>query len=235
MSATSDPAPERVCIIDGEPLTPARLCPAGHDDADRDRFAAEYFMDRCGICGGQLADWQAGEATCENSHTPDELAAWADYISGGEDHLPGCQEFADMGGEANCTCGGMMCDSSFTTGPRSDPYGTGCEYIRRDHPRTPDGQLLHRGPDPMIDGEYIEWTGGGYAAGDPLPRTIVNHLLPCPLLPEGQFVYDEVLYDHMADEHGWLMGGFERDDFDTLRALHRVALDALASRTAAAR
>ena len=183
------------------------------------------YPNLCGICNALLGDEQR-EAECLAGHTAAELAAWDDFCSGGEDHLPDCHEFTDMDGSAQCSCGGMRCSADFTTGPRQDPYGTECDYIRRDHPRTGDGRhLLHRGPDPMIEGEVIQWTGGGYAAGDALPRTIVAHLLPCPLLPEGEFTYDAVLYDHMADEHGWDLGDARRDDYDTLRVIHRLTLD----------
>ena len=93
-----------------------------------------------------------------------------------DQHLPDCKEFRDYDGSVQCTCGGDQCDSGFSMGPAHDPYGVECEYIRRDHPKDGNGQLLHVGlnPLPAPGKEVIEWTGGGYCAGDPLPAHVVR-------------------------------------------------------------
>lgn len=230
---TTTPAPRPAfCPVCGTPEGDCPICgteggcPKGHTDADHASYDAylSHLASQCPVCGAGHLDTPGDPATCSAGHTDAELAAYAEWASGGEDHLPGCQEFADMGGEANCTCGGMGCDAGWTTGPREDPYGVSCQYIRRDHPRGPDGNLLHRGPDPLGDtGWLLEWTGGGTCVGDPLPHKLVRHLVECPAVAEP--VRDEDLWTHMRDVHEWLMGGFERDDYSTLRAIHRVALE----------
>ena len=64
-----------------------------------------------------------------------------------------------------------MCHQSFTRGPSWDPYGTNCE-LEAGH------KGPHRGHDPFGVDAMIEWEGGGYCAGDPLPvrnvRTITH-------------------------------------------------------------
>lgn len=69
------------------------------------------------------------------------------------------------------------CGMSITYGPREDPYGASCDLPREDHPRDENGKLLHEGDDSLADGR-IRWTGGGSAAGDPLPFHIVEHINP---------------------------------------------------------
>jgi len=91
-------------------------------------------------------------------------------------HTADCVWFTDMDGSEHCTCGGEQCDSGFSMGPDHDPYGVHCQYIRRDHPRDDHGRLLHAGDNPLPapGEEVIEWTGGGYCVGDPLPYHIVR-------------------------------------------------------------
>jgi hypothetical protein len=95
------------------------------------------------------------------------------------DHLPDCEMFTDFDGPAGCSCGGFPCESGFSIGPAHDPYGVSCEYIQRDHPAR-GGRRIHRGvsplPGPGPEPQYVEWAGGGYCAGDPLPVRDVVHL-----------------------------------------------------------
>jgi len=95
------------------------------------------------------------------------------------DHLPDCEMFTDYDGSAGCSCGGFPCESGFSIGPARDPYGVSCEYILRDHPAR-GGRRIHRGvsplPGPGPEPQYVEWAGGGYCAGDPLPVRDVVHL-----------------------------------------------------------
>jgi hypothetical protein len=218
------------CAICGRPAAGAADCTMGHTAADRASFEAYLaeMASQCPMCqDGRLAT-PGDEATCENRHTAAELAEYALWCSGGEDHLDDCQEFTDMGGEHACTCGGMGCDAGWTTGPSHDPYGVSCDYIRRDHPRTPDGKhLLHRGGDPFLEDELLEWTGGGTIVGDAVPHTVVRHLAACPLAPEP--VPDEDLYEHIVRDHQRPAvlgaGPGVRGNPDALRVLHRMLRD----------
>lgn len=94
------------------------------------------------------------------------------------DHRPGCETIADYDGTPACTCGGFPCESSFSYGPPGDPYQVACQYLQRDHPLR-GGLQVHRGvnplPGPGPEPQYLEWTGGGRCAGDPLPvRNLVR-------------------------------------------------------------
>lgn len=63
----------------------------------------------------------------------------------------------------------VYCGRSLKIGPAHDPYGTECDL--------PVGHAgAHEGQHPLIDDERVRWTGGGYAAGDPLPYKITEHL-----------------------------------------------------------
>ena len=59
-----------------------------------------------------------------------------------------------------------LCWASYVTAG-SDPYGTSCDL--------PAGHRgSHEGEHPLRDDARLSWSGGGYCAGDPLPRTHVR-------------------------------------------------------------
>jgi hypothetical protein len=62
--------------------------------------------------------------------------------------------------EAYLTEMDAMCGRSITIGPRHDPYGLSCEEEK--------GHSGHHRA-PIFEGQWYEWLGGGYAAGDQLP------------------------------------------------------------------
>lgn len=53
------------------------------------------------------------------------------------------------------------CEAGFVTGGQ-DPYGTQCDLA-------PGNTGPHRRADPFGGDDHVEWSGGGTAAGDPLP------------------------------------------------------------------
>jgi len=121
-----------------------------------------------------------------DEHDYDEEAVSRPLIAGeheGEgpsgDHLPDCEMFTGYDGSAACSCGGIPCESGFSIGPAHDPYGVSCEYIQREHPER-GGRRIHRGvsplPGPGPEPQYLEWSGGGYCARDPLPVRDIVHL-----------------------------------------------------------
>jgi hypothetical protein len=61
-----------------------------------------------------------------------------------------------------------MCRREYVTGGR-DPVGTYCAR--------PNGHAgKHRGPDPYLDDAEIEWSGGGFLMGDPVPAHDVRRV-----------------------------------------------------------
>jgi hypothetical protein len=129
---------------------------------------------------------QLEDAVNSDEHDYDEEAASHPLIVDeheGEgpsgEHLPDCEMFTGYDGSAGCSCGGFPCESGFSIGPARDPYGISCEHIQRDHPAR-GGRRIHRGvnplPGPGPEPQYVEWAGGGYCAGDPLPVRDVVHL-----------------------------------------------------------
>ena len=102
----------------------------------------------------------------------------------GEQEIVAEFEFRDMDGSwagyTKLACGHngpQECESGFSLGPDHDPYGVHCELDRSLHEKDERGRTIHRGPNPLPapGQEIILWTGGGYCAGDPLPRTIVGY------------------------------------------------------------
>jgi hypothetical protein len=192
------------CVNDGTPLDENEedggLCLMNCQPGDRAALETAWWCDAC------AAPISTPGGTCANGHDQAARDSYNEWAGGGEE----------------------MCGAGFTTGPAHDPYGTGCEYSRRDHPRRDGGALLHRGGAPLGGpGDMVEWTGGGTCAGDPLPHTVVRYLWACPLAPEP--VADEDLGAHMRRVHGWTIFAHEEDDTSTLRAMHGAALANLAA------
>jgi hypothetical protein len=90
-----------------------------------------------------------------------------------------CDWQGDMDGSTFCCAPGHPCENAWDMGPAHDPYGVSCDLTDNKHrtfmdgtPRPP-GSWVHRGvnplPGPGPEPQYIEWEGGGYCAGDPLP------------------------------------------------------------------
>lgn len=63
------------------------------------------------------------------------------------------------------------CGASYTTGPSWDPYGTSCD-LEPGH----DGPHEGLDPLPVVDGDRVQWQGGGMCAGDPLPYRDVKRI-----------------------------------------------------------
>lgn len=128
----------------------------------------------------RTAFWDEALRIARDRAASHPLMAWEHEDEGPSgDHLPDCETFTDYDGSTGCSCGGFPCESGFSIGPAYDPYSVTCEYIQRDHP-VRGGCQIHRGvnplPGPGPEPQYVEWVGGGYCAGDPLPVRDVVYL-----------------------------------------------------------
>jgi hypothetical protein len=98
-----------------------------------------------------------------------------------------CDWQSDMDGSQFCTADEHPCENGFEMGPAYDPYHVACMLTQQEHRRHLDGSdrlphehSAHRGihplPGPGPEPQYVEWEGGGYCAGDPLPIVNIRHL-----------------------------------------------------------